>query len=203
MFSFRAFVDHLKAMRRYFGIALVIFAAGAFIGGTNPAFEQYLTEQIRGIQQIGQTIDASANPMLTMFLFIFFNNAIKSILVMYLGALFGILPAAFLLINGMVIGYLYAVIDSQGENAAMVFLTGIAPHGIIEIPAIIVACAYGLKFGTLGLRGIGQLLLRRTGVGAEYEFLAVRSVPMMVAIVIALLVAAIIESTITLWLVGM
>jgi len=203
MFSLRAFIDHLKAMRHYFAAAAILFAAGMFIGGTNPAFEQYLTGQLRGIQDIAQSIDSSDNPTLTMFLFIFFNNAIKSVLIMYLGALFGILPIAFLLINGMILGYLYSMLNSQGESAAMIFLTGIAPHGIIEIPAILIASAYGMKFGMLTLRGIGGLLLQRRGIGAEYEFMAVRSVPMMIAIVAALLLAAIIESTFTAWLVAL
>lgn len=203
MFSYRAFIDHLKLMRGYFGAAAVLFFAGVVIGGTNDAFGAFLDGQLQAIGGIGTAAKESGNPTLFFFLLIFFNNAIKSVLIIYLGALLGVAPVLFLLINGMVIGYLYSAIGESGQNAALIFLKGVLPHGIIEIPAILLACAYGLKFGTLGLRAIGAMFSGARGIGAAYETFVIRTVPVMLFIVAALLAAAVIESTLSRWLLSM
>ena len=203
MFSFKAFIDHLLRMRRYFAFSAILFFAGVIVGGTNPAFEGYLDRQLEGIGDIAGMIDNSSNPTLFMFLFIFLNNTVKSIMVMYLGAAFAVVPLLFLLLNCMILGYLFTSLGESGQNAAAVFLKGILPHGIIEIPAILIACAYGLKFGMLSFRAIGSLVSRREGIGKEYEFFAVRTVPVILFLIVALLAAAVIESTLTVWLISL
>ncbi|MNV92602.1 hypothetical protein D3C71_1872160 [compost metagenome] len=70
---------------------------------------------------------------------------------------------------------------------------GLLPHGIIEIPAIIIACAIGLQFG-------GKVILSLSGKvrGSSWAEFMRQTVTASVWIVILLLLAAIIESTITL-----
>lgn len=51
------------------------------------------------------------------------------------------LPAAILLLNG---GLLGVVLTLYGKSAWKVLLLGILPHGIFEIPAIMLGCAMGL-----------------------------------------------------------
>lgn len=51
------------------------------------------------------------------------------------------LPAAILLLNG---GLLGVVLTLYGKSAWKVLLLGILPHGILEIPAIVLGCAMGL-----------------------------------------------------------
>ncbi len=106
MFKWRLIWDHFKQMNPYIAFGSILFLAGMVIGGTNPAFKVFLNEQLKGLGQLADMIDKSSNPTLTMIVIIFLNNAIKSILVIYLGALFGILPFLFLVVNGMLIGYL-------------------------------------------------------------------------------------------------
>ncbi|PZD96963.1 stage II sporulation protein M [Paenibacillus sambharensis] len=204
MLSWKAMVQHLAAMRTYIVMSAILFFAGMIVGGTNTALHTYLDNQLQGISDIADQLNQTSNPMLSIFLFIFFNNTIKSIFVMYLGAAFGIVPLFFLLVNGMVMGYLYTSLNEEGHNAALVFMKGILPHGILEIPAIIIACAYGLKFGALGFRGLKSLFFgSRKTIGAEYEFFATRTVAVMLLLVITLLAAAIIETTVTPWLLSM
>lgn len=205
MFKLSAIIQHFKDMRGYIGFAFVLFFAGIVVGGTNEGFQSFLEAQIAGLSQLVETVDNSSNPTLMMMVVIFLNNAIKSILVMYLGAFFGILPLLFLVINGMVIGFIlkHTAATPDGLPVWELIVKGLLPHGIIEIPAIIIACAYGLKFGTLVFRASGNLLFARTklpGVGREIEHFAVRTVPMMVILTVSLLLASIIESTITVWL---
>lgn len=206
MFSLHAIVNHLKMMRRYYAFSALLFLAGVVVGGGNPALEQFVSGQLAGIQEISRTIDASGNPTLLMFGFIFLNNAIKSIVVMYFGVLFGLVPILFVVINGMVIGFLLKwVAAEQGYGVlAELFFKGILPHGIIEIPAILLACAYGLKFGTLSFRSIGVLFQKdKHAFRSEYGAFVERTIPVMVLLAVSLLIAAIIESTITVWLLAM
>ncbi|CAM4254668.1 stage II sporulation protein M [Paenibacillus alkaliterrae] len=208
MFKWRSIIDHFKQMKGYIAFGFILFFAGMVIGGTNPAFRDFLTSQIEGLRELSNMIDQSNNPTLTMMIVIFLNNAIKSIFVMYLGAMFGILPLLFLVVNGMVVGYLLKhVAEQQGGGVVLeLIFKGLLPHGIIEIPAIIIACAYGLRFGVLAFKGLGIVLFARAkapGIGREMEFFVIRTVPVMIILTISLLVASIIESTITTWLLSL
>jgi stage II sporulation protein M len=208
MFKWRLIWEHFKQMNPYIAFGTILFLAGMVVGGTNPTFKAFLDEQLKGLGQLANMIDNSSNPTLTMIIFIFLNNAIKSILVMYLGALFGILPFFFLVVNGMLIGYLLktsAELHGGGFVAELV-IKGLLPHGILEIPAIIIACAYGMRFGVLVLKAGGSIIFARSKqerLGRELEGFVVRTVPVMVILTITLLIAAVIESTITTWLLTM
>ncbi|GKU76669.1 stage II sporulation protein M [Paenibacillus sp. L3-i20] len=208
MFKLNAILLHIKQMRSYIIFATMVFFAAIVIGGTNTDFHSFLEGQLAGLGQIKGMVDSSQFPTITMMIFIFFNNAIKSILIMYLGAFFGILPLFFLAVNGMIVGYLLQrIAETPGSHSVLeVIFKGLLPHGIIEIPAIIIACAYGLKFGTLILRGTGSLLYVRSklqGIGQEIGYFVIRTVPMIVILTVALLIASIIESTLTVWLLSL
>lgn len=195
-------------MNPYIAFSTILFLAGMVIGGTNPAFKAFLDGQLGGLGKLADMIDNSSNPTLTMIIFIFLNNAIKSVVVMYLGAMFGILPFFFLVVNGMMIGYLLkTTADLHGGGYVMeIIVKGLLPHGILEIPAIIIACAYGMRFGVLVLKAGGSLVFARSkssGLGRELESFTIRTVPMVVYLTITLLIAAVIESTITTWLLTM
>ncbi|AGA56564.1 uncharacterized membrane protein [Thermobacillus composti KWC4] len=203
MFNLRANLAYLAGMRPYLVMAVMLFFAGVIVGGTNPSLRDFLDSQLAGLAELSKMAESAGNPGLAVFLIIFFNNAIKSALVMYMGALFGFIPVVFLIVNGMVLGYLYTRIGEQGENAALIFLKGVLPHGILEIPAVLLACAFGMKFGGLVFRTLGALFKRRSGLADEYEAFVIRSVPALLVIVAALLAAALIESTVTVWLISL
>ncbi len=207
MFNYQAIKTHFKEMSGYIMFSTILFVAGVIIGGTNPALQSFLNGQLSGLKQLSEGIQSSANPTLTMMIIIFFNNAIKSVLVMYFGALLGLIPVVFLIVNGMLIGYMMQLSSSNigFAQTAELFVKGILPHGIIEIPAIIIACAYGLKFGIVLLQLVGKAVFVRNqteGAVKNVEYFLIRSVPVAVLLVVALLVAAIIESTFTGWLLG-
>lgn len=208
IFKWRAIADHFKQMNPYIAFGFILFFAGMIIGGTNPAFKAFLDAQLQGLKQLSTIVDNSSNPTLTMFFVIFLNNAIKSIFVMYIGALFGILPFLFLVVNGMVVGYMLQQISVQhgGAYVIEIVVKGLLPHGIIEIPAIVIACAYGMRFGVLTFKGLGSSIFSRSklgGIGRDLEAFVIRTVPVMVILTVSLLIAAIIESTITSWLLSM
>jgi stage II sporulation protein M len=204
LFAMREIIEHLKALRHYLALSTIVLLAGVVVGGTNQALDAFIQGQVDGIRQIADSIEASSNPTLLMMVFIFFNNAIKALLVMYLGAFFGIVPVVFLAINGMILGYVVQKAAEKGGGVLFdVLFKGLLPHGILEIPAIIIACAYGLRMGQMMLRGAWTLVVPKSGWGRELEQLMVRTLPAMVVIVGMLLVAAVIESTVTVWLLSL
>ncbi|WP_253944943.1 stage II sporulation protein M [Paenibacillus sp. NEAU-GSW1] len=193
-------------MSGYISFGFILFAAGIVVGGTDTAFSNYLEQQLASLGGLREQLERTGNPTLAFMIFIFLNNAIKSILILYIGSLFGIVPIFFLVFNGMIIGFLLQrVAEANGTEGLLATLIGLLPHGIIEIPAIVIASAYGMKFGAL----VWKLLLsalsprRSSGeAGRAIEFFVIRSVPVVVLLVVALLIAAVIESTVSLWLVS-
>lgn len=208
MFRWQAIRDDFRRTGKYIGFSFVLFLAGIFIGGSNEAFRSFLDGQLEGLQQLIGVVDQAENKTLTMIMVIFLNNAIKSVFIIFLGAFLGLLPILFLVVNGMVIGYILER-TAETPDAMPVFelvVKGLLPHGILEIPAIIVACAYGLRFGILILRATVSLLFARgklNRVGEELIQFMIRVVPVIVILVVTLLIASIIESTFTGWLLSL
>jgi stage II sporulation protein M len=83
---------------------------------------------------------------LELFYTIFFINTRTSFLIMMLGVFVGFFPFMSLWGNGTVLGIIYGKFIAEGGNS-LVFLMGIIPHGIIEIPAIIIAASQGFRLG--------------------------------------------------------
>lgn len=192
---------HFKEMRKYFIAAALVFITGVVLGyADSDRFATILQSQIQGLQQLAQSLSVKDHSMLWLFGFIFLNNALKSIMIIFVGVFFGILPLFFLLLNGMVIGYL-AELQAQGGQLGY-FLKGILPHGILEIPAIVIACAYGIKLGAIMTKGLFGLISERgraVFIADLRRFLKV-SLPLIGLLAVTLLVAAVVESTLTPWL---
>jgi len=195
---------HFKEMKHYFIATVLVFAFSFYLGWANSdQFTSFLNNQLRGIKSISESLSGKENPQFWFFLVIFLNNAIKSILIVFLGLGYGILPLFMLIANGMILGYVLSL-QNQG-NTFSIILKGIVPHGIIEIPVILIACAYGLKLGMLVWKAGIQLFVPVQLRTARSELSRVLRLtkPLAVVIVVLLLIAAIIESTITYWLVHM
>lgn len=158
MTSLRRFVQDLFFYKKMMALSLILFTAGIVIGTLNADFiTELITPQLQGLQEYSRELSESANPQWSFFVFIFLNNAVKSIVIIFAGALFGLLPIFFLMMNGMVIGFLLTTAASQGENMFDLIVLGLLPHGIIEIPAILIASGFGLQFGYMVLKGLGEL----------------------------------------------
>jgi uncharacterized membrane protein SpoIIM required for sporulation len=79
-----------------------------------------------------------------LIILIFFNNLKASFFAMLVGTLFGIFPVITGLINGYVIGF---SINLSIEQAGILILWRLIPHGLFEIPAIILSMGIGLYLG--------------------------------------------------------
>ncbi|QUL54385.1 stage II sporulation protein M [Paenibacillus tritici] len=198
MLSFNTFIKDLRTIRAALLLATLLFIAGGVMGwiGTG-SLQELLNEQLKGIRQISGDLRESSNPQWSFFVFIFLNNSIKSVVIIFLGALFGLLPAIFLLINGAVIGYLIHLSAIQGQDMFTLIVKGLLPHGIIEIPAIIIACAFGIAFGSKVWSALLAAIKRSERRAVVWPAFMRQTLTASFWIVILLFVAAIIESTIT------
>ncbi|MBU5356368.1 stage II sporulation protein M [Paenibacillus silvae] len=199
MLKFSTFMRDMSKIRTALFWAFLLFAVGIGAGwvSTGP-LEQLMLNQIEGIRQVSQQLEQGGNVQWNFFLFIFFNNAIKSVLVIYAGIFFGILPIIFLLINGMVLGFVVHATMNNGASFFDIVVKGLLPHGIIEIPVIIIACAFGLKFGGLTISSLAQLGgEKRALIGTRWREFVKMTLTASFWIVILLFIAAIIESTLT------
>ncbi|WP_458121214.1 stage II sporulation protein M [Paenibacillus sp. Z6-24] len=203
MFSIRTFWNDLRNNRTMLLVSVALFVIGIILGvWLAVPLGQYLEKQLEQLRGVTEQLQQSNHVELSYFILIFFNNVIKSILIIYLGALLGILPVIFLVMNGMMIGFLVYTRSTEGVDLVTLIVKGLLPHGIIEIPAILIAAAYGLKFGKLILDSLTTWdSAARYRLKTERRQFMRSTVTAAFWIVILLLVAAGIESTITYWLV--
>lgn len=124
----------------FFGIAIGFFIFNSFLAHNLDVIDTFFKELLEGVGPIDEL-----SPIQLTFT-IFFINMRTSFFIMMLGAIFGLFPFLSLLANGMLVGLLYARLIFEG-GSSLVFLMGILPHGVIEIPAIMIAASQGLRTG--------------------------------------------------------
>ncbi|NNG47342.1 MAG: hypothetical protein HKM86_09570, partial [Deltaproteobacteria bacterium] len=105
---------------------------------------------IPGKMDLFGTLMDSFEPFLTlppwkMFFVILLNNSVKSFAVLLAGILFGLVPLIAVSINGYILGVAY--LFASGEVGYVKAAKTVLPHGVLEIPAIILSAAYGLWLG--------------------------------------------------------
>ncbi|WP_090738090.1 stage II sporulation protein M [Paenibacillus sp. Mc5Re-14] len=195
----KAFFYDLRTTRRLILIAALFFCASIVVGWLSTGVIQaMLAQQMKGLGGVAQRLQNSEHPQWSFFVFIFFNNAIKCVLVIYTGALFGIVPFIFLIVNGMVLGFVVHLQTDMGRSMYEIVVKGLLPHGVIELPVLIIACAFGLKFGVNIISTLGTSIgLKRKGTGPSWEFFLKQTLTVSIWSVIFLFIAAAIESGIT------
>lgn len=200
--GFRELIKDFRSMKKYFVAAVLILAAGFYLGFHQPEQFQYLLDlQIKKLQEIAKGYSYSNQSTWWLFIHIFFNNAMISVFMIYTGAIFAIIPIYALISNGLLLGYLAA--GSVARGGLGQFLIAVLPHGVIEIPVVLVACAYGIRFGFLAAEAVlfYPLPARRKASWIKLKAFWKIALPLLALQSLLLLLAAGIESTLTVWLV--
>lgn len=97
-----------------------------------------------------------------LFIFILLRNSFIGLLVMLTGLLIGLPSILILISNGLVIGAIVGWL--LNVYSLKVVVSGILPHGIFEIPAIIICGAYGMR---IGASVMGKIRRRDDGLISE------------------------------------
>jgi stage II sporulation protein M len=126
--------------------------------------------------------------------FLFLNNTRAVSVIFLAGSVsFGVLGILLYMVNIGVIGGLFALFQLLGMNPWPMFLAGVVPHGIFEIPALIIGSAAVLYMGAAIVtpqtgKSMGEVIL---------EFLADGTKIFLGVVVPLLAIAAVIEAYIT------
>lgn len=124
---------------------------------------------------------------------LFFNNFLATMLSVALGIVpFIFLPLVALFTNAALMGALSAVIQGMGMNVFSLIMAAVVPHGIFELPALII----GLSLGLCLCKEITATLFHRGKL--PLTLLIEETVRVLVLTVVPLLaIAAFVESYIT------
>lgn len=195
----RHVIQAVREERRLIVVAALIFILSGVFGYVN-------AEEVgRELEQAGvweQLKDAARiikeDPSFwTGFQVIFFHNMLSAMVMIGLGIFFGLFPVISLITNGIMIGMVLQQASlSTGQSPLSIFVTTILPHGVLEIPAIILAAVYGIRLGITLLGSLVSLFVpskRRENL-QEWKRLIRRFPAAVITIGILLLLAAVIET---------
>jgi len=179
--NYKISLKYLKDARNYVWFSCILFLCFTLIGLFLPIFfQQQIYDLIKELLQQTEDLD-----ILNLIKFIFINNLKSSFFAIFCGVLFGIVPIAVSVVNGYVLGF---VANKTIAAEGYLILWRLFPHGIFELPAVLISIGIGLKFGMFLFIYKGKNKLR------EFGKWLINSLRVFVFIVIPLLVlAAIIE----------
>ncbi len=151
--------EYLCSVRKYVLVVVVIFILSIITGllesEKNPELSKNLLEPFEKLINWIKTINPPILQTMVLLMIIFLNNALKSLAAIFLGVGFGIFPLYLVAINGEAVGIVTNIFSR--EKGILYVLAALLPHGIIEIPAILISAGMGLRLGHmvyLSLRGL-------------------------------------------------
>lgn len=195
----------LPKLRLPGGVLLVALLGGLLIGGwlanryqLPASFHEALTGAEREANLSNLQLLASRLPLT-----IFVHNVRAVALAAVLGVFtFGVLGILTFILPWTVLGFLAAQLAQSGQSPVTFLLATVAPHGLVELPALLLAAAAGLRWHTV-------VIAPRLGgtVGEDWLSAAADFVRLLLALVLPLLlVASFVEAYVTplvvLWVYG-
>ncbi|WP_025028068.1 stage II sporulation protein M [Caldalkalibacillus mannanilyticus] len=133
-------------------LAGLLMFAGAWLGYQySHVFDKHIAAMMDQLKDIVEHIEGKDSPLYTAW-YIFQNNTKAAMMMVILGIFFFFAPGFTLFANGLVIGYVLHTSANAGVAPLAVILYGLMPHGILELPVIIVAGGLGMFLGWRLLR---------------------------------------------------
>ena len=168
-------------------LAVSLFGAGLVVGLVTPTEVSMPHEYMAGLEELSRIL-VPFSPLTAVIIFI--KNISAMLISFVLSPLLGLVPVLTLAVNGWLIGFI-SVVVVQEESVGYI-LAGLLPHGIFELPALIIAQAAALSFGTMVILA----LFKRERRGLLLPNLK-RSLRYLIIACALLLPAAIIETYVT------
>lgn len=126
-------------------IATFLFGTGLVSGLATPAnIASLISEDIAALEELGGLL--ASLPLALVVVIIFVKNVSVLLLSFTLSPIFNLVPVLALTVNGWLLGFLSVIVTS--EKSLGFVLAALLPHGIFEIPALILGEAAALSFGT-------------------------------------------------------
>lgn len=199
--------DFPAAVRRHaraIAFAALLFAAGTVAGygiarfdpparfALIPVEHQLETpaERVQRDESSTPRREITADAAAAFSSFLFTHNIRVSLLAFALGMTFGIGTVLALLANGAMLGALAADYAASGES--LFFWAWILPHGVLEIPSILIASAAGFLLARALLSGSAE-----TRTADRLREAGVQALPLLAGCASLLVVAGLIEGSIS------
>jgi stage II sporulation protein M len=136
---------YLKSIGVFIGLSVFIFGLTTVMGYYAAAVDPELASNwMKELEMLKWILD---QPPILIMIIIFLKNLLASAMAMLLGLGLGLIPLMVVTSNGFLLGIVgYAAV----QKAGFLFLAaGILPHGIIELPVVLVSIAIGFRLGYL------------------------------------------------------
>lgn len=130
-------------MKKWIFIAIFLFSLGLAFGFATPS--RFLSGEVAAIKELGAFL--TSLPPVLLFLFLLLKNASALALSFLLSPILCLMPIMTLTLNGWLLAFVSAEV-AQEKSLGFV-LAGVLPHGIFELPALILGEAAALSFGAM------------------------------------------------------
>ena len=136
--------------RYWLFIAIFLFAVGMTCGLVLPgSTASFLAEDLAALRELGSILGPF---QLTTAMFIFLKNVSALLFSFLLSPILCLVPLLALTVNGWLLSFVSLVVVQ--EESLGFLLSGLLPHGIIELPAVIIGEAAALSFGVLAITAL-------------------------------------------------
>ena len=148
------------------------------------------------LKNIAETMPKDGNVSKT-FTMIFLNNIRVNFIIVLFGLILSIISVLITIFNGLILGFMYTVVSP------IVFVVGIFPHGVFELSAFIISLACAFLVTKLEINIIKSVSKFKVKEEIKNSEIMIKDILLsIIMIFVLLLIAAIVESTITPLLLG-
>jgi stage II sporulation protein M len=146
--NLRAFLTDLKP---YIVVSTIVFTLSIAVGYiAYGIYPEYAMQSVSGLEELVQMLEGLSP--LEIMLLIFINNTIAMFISVLSGIALGIVPLLVLVLNGFIIGTIVHLL--LVDNGLPFIIAGLIPHGIIEIPLLLLSASIGMRIGHEVLRAL-------------------------------------------------
>ncbi len=181
---FKVLLEGLKRIKYYILVNSVAFILGIVIGAI---MWHEMAEQV--INELGDINEIVSMGPLEVFLYILQHNMFIAYPLSYALGITVIVPALIMLINGAGVSALVIYFEATTGIPAVFSVAAMLPHGVLEVPAIILAASAGIDFGV----STWLKLLKKISMEEYRERLKQQGV-ILILVLLLLIVAAAIET---------
>ena len=126
-------------------VAILLFGIGFTLGlAFQASIPNIFAEDLGTLEQLTSIL---APFTVVMAAVIFVKNTVALVISFILSPIFCLAPIIALIVNGGLVAFVSSVVIS--EKSLGFLLAGLLPHGVFEIPALIMGEAAALHFGTM------------------------------------------------------
>ena len=131
--------------QKWIFVAIFLFGTVVAFGLATPASSSLPSEYITAFEEQFGSILALPKPLIALFIFL--KNTSALLISFALSPILCLVPILALIINGWVIAFVSTLVIE--EESLGFLLAGLLPHGIFELPALILGEAAALSFGAM------------------------------------------------------